>query len=56
MSVWRRMDWPLQAMGMSQWDELAGLAEAPATVARRDFPGGVAVEIADGRMRLSRIV
>ncbi len=56
MSVWRRMNWPLQAMGMAQWDELAGLAALPATTARRDFPGGVAVEIADGRMRLSRMV
>ena len=55
MAVWRRRNWPLQAMGMAKWDELAGLATA-ATPARRDFPGGVTVEVAVGMMRLCRSV
>ncbi len=29
MAVWRRQGWPMQAMGMAKWDELAGLARAP---------------------------
>ncbi|MEN6459334.1 MAG: tRNA lysidine(34) synthetase TilS [Thermoguttaceae bacterium] len=53
MAVWRHHGWPLQAMGMAKWDELATLARN-ATSARRDFPGGVAVEVADAAMWLRR--
>ncbi len=52
MAVWRRQNWPMQAMGMAKWDELAGLALGAAPTARRDFPGGVTVEVAAGEMRL----
>ena len=56
MAVWRRQNWPMQAMGMAKWDELAELALGAATPARRDFPGGVTVEVAAGTMRLRRDV
>ncbi|MBN1396146.1 MAG: tRNA lysidine(34) synthetase TilS [Pirellulales bacterium] len=53
MAVWRRRQWPLQPMGMAQWEELARLAAAGAD-ARRDLPGGVTAEIASGKIRLRR--
>ena len=54
IAVWRRQGWPLQAMGHQQWDELGELAQPAAPPARRFFPGDVMVEVAAGRMRLSR--
>lgn len=53
MTLWRRMDWPRQSMGMAQWDELAELALRPSEPAKRVFPGGITVEVAGGVMRLS---
>jgi tRNA(Ile)-lysidine synthase len=52
--VWRRQGWPMQAMGQQQWEELAALAKPAAPPAQRVFPGGIMVEVAEGRMRLSR--
>lgn len=52
VSVWRRRTWPMQSMGQSQWNELAEMAASSSTRAKRDFPGGVSVEVADGRMWL----
>jgi tRNA(Ile)-lysidine synthase len=54
IAVWRRQGWPLQAMGRPQWDELGALADLAAPPTRRVFPGSVMVEVAEGRMRLSR--
>jgi tRNA(Ile)-lysidine synthase len=54
IAVWRREGWPMQAMGWQQWDELGELAHAATPPVRRVFPGGVMVEVAGGRMRLSR--
>jgi tRNA(Ile)-lysidine synthase len=56
MAVWRRAGWPMQSMGMLKWDELSELATSPAASKRRLFPGDVAVEVADGEMRLARTV
>lgn len=53
-SVWQRQKWPLQSMGQAQWNELAELAATPAARAKRHLPGGVVVEVAEGRMRLQR--
>ncbi|MEN6449540.1 MAG: hypothetical protein ABFC96_03530, partial [Thermoguttaceae bacterium] len=53
MAVWRRRAWPMQAMSMAKWDELAAMAMSPAA-ARRDFPGEIAVAVADGVMRMQR--
>ena len=54
MAVWRRQGWPMQAMGRQQWEELGELADPAALPVRRVFPGDVMVEVAEGRMRLSR--
>ena len=52
--VWRRRHWPMQSMGATQWGELASMASQSGSTAKRDFPGGVSVQISDGRMLLSR--
>jgi tRNA(Ile)-lysidine synthase len=54
MAVWRRQAWPMQSMGMLKWDELSELATSPTAASKRNFPGGVAVEVAGGEMRLAR--
>ncbi len=54
MAVWRRQGWPMQSMGRQQWDELGELADSAGLPVRRVFPGNVTVEVAEGRMRLSR--
>jgi tRNA(Ile)-lysidine synthase len=54
MAVWRRTGWPMQSMGMLKWDELSEMATSATAGAKRIFPGGVAVEIAAGEMRLAR--
>jgi tRNA(Ile)-lysidine synthase len=56
MAVWRRQQWPMQAMGMAKWDELAELALSSASATRRDLPGGVTVEVAEATMRLRKPV
>jgi tRNA(Ile)-lysidine synthase len=53
MAVWRRMGWPLGSMGRPQWEELANMADAAAPAAKQVFPGGVAVEVVGGEMRLN---
>ena len=67
ISVWRRANWPMQSMGLAQWEQLAEAAtiQKAATAGRalamptaaslplpQYFPGGVRVEIADGTMTL----
>jgi hypothetical protein len=52
--VWRREGWPMQSMGMLKWDELSELATSMTAASKRVFPGGVVVEIAEGKMRLAR--
>jgi tRNA(Ile)-lysidine synthase len=54
MAVWRRMGWPQQAMGSVKWQELADMAASAAPATKRVFPGGVTVEVVDGKMRLSK--
>jgi tRNA(Ile)-lysidine synthase len=54
MLVWRQRQWPLQAMGLQRWQDLAIFATA-ATDGKRDFPGGVVAEKKDGRLTLARL-
>jgi tRNA(Ile)-lysidine synthase len=59
MRVWRRQNWPLQAMGFDEWDLLADMllcAGGTASDIRRKkvFPGGVTAETAEGLLRVSR--
>jgi tRNA(Ile)-lysidine synthase len=63
MAVWRRQKWPMQAMGLSQWDQLAAMAIAaasdsgspPESGQRQIFPGAIAAEAVAGRLRLARL-
>jgi tRNA(Ile)-lysidine synthase len=58
IAVWRRQDWPLQAMGYAQWDLLAemlrsaGRSNAPPR--RQMFPGAIVAEVRDGSLHLER--
>ena len=65
-AVWRRQRWPMQSMGMRQWDELCAMALAGAdckqaaargTTAptKHIFPGGVTVEIIGREMRIGMV-
>ena len=59
IAVWRRQDWPMQAMGFTEWDLLAEMlfaeTEDPAAVSRkRMFPGGVMADGRPGHLRLER--
>jgi len=60
IAVWRRQDWPMQAMGFAQWDLLAEMAAAPATVvsdrsSKQTLPGNVVAEPGEGCVRLVRL-
>jgi tRNA(Ile)-lysidine synthase len=50
--IWRLRDWPRREMDFARWAELAELCRSAS--ARRDFPGGIRAQVADGRLRLSR--
>ncbi len=57
--VWRRQSWPMQAMGFTQWDQLARMLSetdrsSPAAVTKQVFPGNVRAEIRGGRLYLAR--
>jgi tRNA(Ile)-lysidine synthase len=57
IAVWRRQAWPLQAMGYTQWDALAGLALAPQTPnsqgSKQVFPGAITAERRGGQLVLA---
>lgn len=63
MAVWRDRDWPLQAMGLAQWDLLADMLlacgregacpEGLETLARKQtFPGGIVSAVGEGHLEL----
>jgi tRNA(Ile)-lysidine synthase len=57
MSVWRKQNWPLQAMGFAEWNLLEKMlsesaALSPKSSEKRIFPGGIQVETVVGEMRL----
>jgi len=59
IAQWQRRQWPLQAMGFEEWDELADMiyasAGAPdAAPRKRMFPGGVSVQAEETVLRLER--
>ncbi len=65
MAVWRRRDWPLQAMGFDEWDLLAEMAapvresasRVPLCVPqKRMFPGGVLAEVTRDHLGLSTTI
>jgi tRNA(Ile)-lysidine synthase len=57
-SAWRGQDWPLQAMGLQQWEELAELAVGTSgsnmQPSVKFFPGGVRAERRGGTLTLLR--
>ena len=52
-ALWRRQGWPMQAMGFDQWELLADMVLA-AGRQKRGFPGNVAAERVEDRLRLGR--
>ncbi len=60
ISVWRDKNWPMQAMGFAQWDQLAemisdGQESDPPKPPKRIFPGGVSAEVVEDRLQLTRL-
>ncbi|MGA2065483.1 MAG: tRNA lysidine(34) synthetase TilS [Thermoguttaceae bacterium] len=59
MAIWRRQGWPMQAMGLEEWDLLAAMllprpGPPTETAWKHVFPGGVEAEITESGMRLAR--
>jgi len=59
IAVWKRQEWPMQAMGFAQWDLLADMISAcrdgPTSAPRKQmFPGGVLAESQRGCLAMSR--
>jgi tRNA(Ile)-lysidine synthase len=57
MLVWRKQEWPLQAMGFAEWNLLEKMARdscllSPKSSEKRIFPGEIEVETVKGEMRL----
>jgi tRNA(Ile)-lysidine synthase len=60
VSVWRRLDWPLQAMGFAQWELLAEMISASqddrlTTPRKQMFPGQVLAETHTEQLVLLRM-
>jgi hypothetical protein len=58
MLVWRKLEWPQQAMGFEEWSILETmlretLLASPKAGKKRIFPGGIEVESVLGEMRIS---
>jgi tRNA(Ile)-lysidine synthase len=59
IAVWRRQHWPLQAMGLAEWELLAGmvcacLAGSEGAPRKHVFPGAVLAEVQEGQLLLRR--
>lgn len=58
IAVWQRRQWPLQAMGLSQWNLLADMLfsigkPAAATPRKQIFPGAIVAEVVGDTLRLT---
>ncbi|MBN1909847.1 MAG: tRNA lysidine(34) synthetase TilS [Pirellulales bacterium] len=53
VTLWRRQSWPLQAMGLAEWDALAGMALS-GQPGKRTFPGNVTAVFESGQLILER--
>ena len=53
IAVWREAGWPLQAMGLSEWQSLAELLRQP-NAAVLTLPGGVVAKKEGGKLSLRR--
>jgi tRNA(Ile)-lysidine synthase len=60
MTLWRRLNWPLQDMGFTEWDSLADMALSAVSEAgrsslkKRVFPGNIVVDRLGDQLRLTR--
>ncbi len=58
IAAWRDAGWPMQAMGLAEWEMLAGLIAACAAdrpdCVQRVLPGAVTAEVRDGALLLTR--
>jgi tRNA(Ile)-lysidine synthase len=57
LSVWRKQNWPLQAMGFAEWNLLEKMAQDSFALSQRSgekriLPGGIQVATEPGEMRL----
>jgi tRNA(Ile)-lysidine synthase len=60
VALWRRLDWPLQQMGFSQWETLAEMAQADigrndVAPLKRTLPGNVLIERIGNKLVLSTV-
>lgn len=60
IAVWRRRDWPLQAMGFAEWELLSEMALASEASSapgpqKRMFPGRILAEADQRELRLERV-
>ena len=46
--AWREANWPLQAMGFDQWQQLASLAAGGGGQPKISLPGRISAQIVDG--------
>lgn len=54
VGLWKQQGWPLQAMGLDAWDQLAEAARAGQAACRFTLPGEIHVEPHGERLRLFR--
>ncbi len=54
VAVWRRQDWPRQAMGFQHWDALADMAIAQESVAAFVVPGAIRAQKTGEQLVLAR--
>ncbi|HEX3658450.1 MAG TPA: tRNA lysidine(34) synthetase TilS [Pirellulales bacterium] len=54
VGLWKQQDWPLQSMGLAEWDRLAEALAAAQDIPRWTLPGGVSAEVQGERLRLTR--
>jgi tRNA(Ile)-lysidine synthase len=54
VGIWQRQGWPLRAMGLAQWDQLADLLAGGAAAGSQKcvLPGGIVAEICGDQLRL----
>ena len=58
LRVWRRQGWPMQAMGLAEWQRLAAMlppAVGESSPARQTFPSNVAAACCEGVLQIWRV-
>ncbi|MEZ6071928.1 MAG: tRNA lysidine(34) synthetase TilS [Pirellulales bacterium] len=55
IAVWRRQQWPRQAMRHEHWNRLAGMVAASSDITAVDFPGNVHARRESDRLTITRL-